>query len=170
MKPSLSQNVFLTNREFESIAGRDIIKALRALTSHEHTQQACDACHGKCCEDIGCGFYSTSFDCCPIFEYRPAKCRLFFCPQILEHESLDQETRDLLDTQVQKLSDIVKPGSAGAVFGDAPASDGNERSLTGLEVEIEAKTVVEAMERELMDLNTARDQLRALVAQYRSSI
>lgn len=169
MEPSLSQNVFLTDSEFESILERDIIKALRALTNREDTQQACAACHGKCCEDIGCGFYSTKFDCCPIFEYRPAKCRLFFCSQVIEHESLDGETRELLDMQVQKLSDIVKPGSAGAVFGDAPASDGNERSLTGLEVETEAKGVVEAMERELVDSDMAREQLRALVAQYRSS-
>ena len=167
---NLSQNVFLTDSEFESIAGRDIIKALRALTDHEFTQQACAACHGKCCTDIGCGFYSTRFDCCPIFEYRPAKCRLFFCPQVLEHESLDEETRELLNIQVQKLSDIVKLGSADAVFGDAPARDRNERSLTGLEVEIEAKRVVEAMERELLDSDTARDRLTALVVSYRTNI
>ena len=170
MEPLLSQKVFLTDSEFDDIAGRDIVKALQALTSDEHTQRACAACHGKCCADIGCGFYSTKFDCCPIFEYRPAKCRLFFCSQVLEHESLDGETRELLDMQVQKLSDIVKPGSAGAVFGDAPASEGCERSLTGLEVEIEAKRAVEAMESGLVDPNTARDQLRALVAKYHSSI
>lgn len=170
MEPSLSQKVFLTDSEYESIIERAIIKALRALTNCEYIQQACASCHGKCCGDIGCGFYSIKFDCCPIFEYRPAKCRLFFCPEVLDHESLDEETRELLDMQVQRLSDIVKLGSAGAVFGDAPASDKTERSLTGLDVEMEAKTVVEAMERELMDLNTAREQLRALVAKYRSSI
>ena len=168
-RASLSQNVFLTDSEFESIIERDIIKALRALTSHEGTQQACAACHGKCCKDIGCGFYSAKFDCCPIFEYRPAKCRLFFCPQVLEHESLDGETRELLDKQVQRLSEIIKSGFADAVFGDASASDGNEHSLTGLEVEIEAKRVVKAMERELVDSDTAREQLRALVAKHRSS-
>ena len=166
----MSQDVFLTDSEFESIAGRDIIKALRALISHEHTRRACAACHGKCCDGIGCGFYSTRFDCCPIFEYRPAKCRLFFCPQVLEHKSLDQETRELLNMQVQKLSDIVKPGSAGAIFSDAPASEGCEASLTGLEVEMEAKRVVESMERGLVDSDTAREQLRALAAKYRSSI
>ena len=169
MEPSLSQNVFLTDSEFERIIERDIVKALRALTFHEVTQQACAACHGKCCEDIGCGFYSTRFDCCPIFEYRPAKCRLFFCSQVLEHESLDEETRELLDMQVQKLSEIIKSGFTDAVFGDAPSSKGCEASLTGLEVEMEAKRVVEAMESGLVDSNTARDRLRSLVAKYRSS-
>lgn len=189
----LQQKVFLTDGEFESVAGEDITKVIHALHNHECARRTCEVCGGGCCKNIGCGFYSGMFEFCPIYEFRPAKCRFFFCPQILECNSLDQTIRELLDKRVKKLSDIAQPGLIEAIFADAIRGYGQKLSLTGLEVEEQARHIVEAMEEwhcglprmshhvsgeslekqvdiQPSGLDTAREHLRTLVAEYREAL
>jgi hypothetical protein len=100
--------VFLTDSEFDAAFGAQAADATRMLSKHAAT--ICRDCGGECCRRISCEFYSDRFSTCPIFEYRPAKCRLYFCERILENEALSKREREILDQPARELSDALKRG------------------------------------------------------------
>ena len=160
----MNHQIFLTDDEFESSAEEDLLLAVRLLVSNERTRGACAACHGRCCKDIGCGFYSDRFDFCPIYQCRPAKCRVFFCSLILDDDSLDPTIVELLNKQV-KVSEVIKPDFIDPILGDPALIQG----VTGSTVEIEARSIVQAMERGELGLETTVGRLMDLVANHRQS-
>ena len=161
----MKQNMFLTDNEFEGIVGKEVIAAIEILS--RFVSQECLKCNGQCCKDIGCGFYSSKFECCPIFEYRPAKCRFYFCRDILESDSLDTTARQILDTEVKHLSEIVNSEFLHLIFCDSTIKLGQKRWLTSLELEEKAYSIVEALETENLDRDLAKEQLTNLVLAYR---
>ena len=155
--------MFLTDKEFDALVDDALGEVLEALEANGFVRRKCAECGGQCCAKVGCGFFSTRFDLCPIHDYRPAKCRVFFCSEILAIDSFGPEVEKLLTKPVRTLSEVGGPELAAAVFGDASPSQG----LTGLDLEKEAKGIVEAMEKGALDPKSCGERLLDLVHDYR---
>ncbi|MDY6834310.1 MAG: hypothetical protein SVY53_05850 [Chloroflexota bacterium] len=161
----MNRRSFLTDSEFESIAGVEAIKLIHDLG--KYAEPICKACGGKCCREIGCGFYSPKFEFCPVFDLRPAKCRFYHCRAVTESETLDPETRNALNKNARRLSDIIEADLLELVFSDPPTKPGPKRWLTGLAIEEKAHNIVQAFEMGKIAQHTAVNQLRALANECR---
>src|SRR5512136_2667032 len=94
--------VFYTDAEFEAAFGVQAAGAVKMLA--RHAAAVCRECGGECCRRINCEFYSDRFPTCPIFDCRPAKCRLYHCERILESHALSEEERRILNKPAVELS------------------------------------------------------------------
>jgi hypothetical protein len=163
----LYQTLFLTDGEFQGVVKQEPLDATRALTEDVGVQQGCLACGGKCCRDLGCGFFSEAFSSCPIFEYRPAKCRFHFCSDLLASDTLDKRTEELLNLGFKNLSEVIGKEHLAQVFGGPwnPSAEG--RGLTGLDLELEASAIVSSLEKGELDASAAQGRLSVLVRKHR---
>jgi hypothetical protein len=135
--------VFLTDSEFEATFGSQAAEATRMLS--QHAAVVCRECGGECCRRIKCEFYSVLFGSCPIFEYRPAKCRLYFCERILENEALSERERHILNQPARELSDALKRGWGIGIFIEPPVRVGDKSWLTGLGIEVQVTEIVSSL-------------------------
>jgi hypothetical protein len=119
--------VFLTDSEFEVAFGAQAAKATRMLSRHAAT--VCRDFGDECCRRIKCEFYSQQFGSCPIFEYRPAKCRLYFCERILDNEALSKEEREILNKPAVELSEALRRGWGLGIFIEPPVRVGDKSWL-----------------------------------------
>jgi hypothetical protein len=163
----MKKRIFFTDDEFKEIFTEEVIKATRALD--KYAKWICRTCGGKCCKAIWCGFYSEKFDSCPIYEYRPLKCRLYYCKEITENEDLTLEEKELLDKRVKNLSETIKSRGI-EIFFESPVKIGQKRWLTSLEMEEDAYKIVQAFEKGEINQETAKDSLKSLVRRYREGL
>jgi len=157
--------VFLTDSEFDAAFGAQASEATRMLSRHATT--VCRECGGECCRRIKCEFYSEQFGSCPIFEYRPAKCRLYFCERILENEALSERERMVINQPARELSDALKRGWGIGIFIDPPVRVGDESWLTGLGIEAQVTEIVRSLDNGGIGTDAARDGLLDVVRRCR---
>jgi len=143
----------MTDEEFSSLFGKEIAGAARTLD--QYANQVCQTCGGECCHRIGCEFYSPKFKTCPIQEYRPAKCRLYYCSKVA-HEGDASET-------VRKLIEVIKDRFAHALFFDAPAIILIHDWIRELGIEEEVHRTIQAFENESMDCAETQSRLKNLI-------
>lgn len=153
--------LFYTDAEFETSFGAQAAAAVRMLS--KHAEGICRECGGECCRRIKCEFYSEKFPACPIFEYRPAKCRLYFCEKILENEALNKEERDILNKPAVELSEALKKGWGTGIFIEPPVRVGDKSWLTPLGIETEVDAVISLLGKGAIDATSARSVLLGLV-------
>ncbi|MDI6806245.1 MAG: hypothetical protein QMD14_00305 [Candidatus Aenigmarchaeota archaeon] len=165
---NLRKYIFLTDNEFEVLFGAEVIKATKILD--KYAEQMCKDCGGECCKRIGCGFYSAQFDSCPIYEYRPAKCRLYYCEKIIENKLLSQEKRELLYKSVKNLSEILEYSWGLEIFFEPPIKLDQKDWLSTLGIEKDIRKIVQASENRDIDYGTAKKLLKNLVQQCRERI
>ena len=139
----------MTDKEFETIFGEDIAGAARILD--QYANRVCQTCGGECCRRIGCEFYSPRFKACPIHEFRPAKCRLYFCDRVLENDSLTAEEREMISAPVKDLSAVLRQVWGLSIFLEPPVKVGEKSWLALLGVEDRVKLIVQAFENGDMD-------------------
>ena len=157
---------FITDNEFETLCGARAVEATKILG--KYADNVCQACRGKCCESIGCGFHSAKFDSCPIYEYRPATCRLYHCEIILEDGLLSQEEQELLDEPVTIFSDSMWQGRGVEMLLEPQVKVGEKSWLALLGIEEEVHRIVQAFENGNIDSNLARTRLKNLVRRCRN--
>jgi hypothetical protein len=157
--------VFLTDSEFEAAFGAQAAEATRLLA--RHAAVVCRDCGGECCRRIECEFYSDRFFNCPIFEYRPAKCRLYFCERILENEALSEEERDILNRPAVELSEALRRGWGIGIFIEPPIRVGDKSWLTELGIDTEVDAVVDLLGKGAIDAESARSVLLGVVLRCR---
>ena len=157
--------IFLTDAEFEAAFGAQAAEATRMLSGH--AAAVCRDCGGECCRRIKCEFYSVLFGSCPIFEYRPAKCRLYFCERILENKALSKRERDILNQPARELSDALKRGWGIGIFIEPPVRVGDKSWLTSLGIDSEVNAVVDLLGKGAIDAESARSVLQGLVLRCR---
>jgi hypothetical protein len=160
--------VFYTDAEFEAAFGAQAAEATRLLA--RHAAPVCRECGGECCRRIKCEFYSNRFSNCPIFGYRPAKCRLYFCERILESEALSEEERDILNRPAVELSDILKKGWGLGIFIEPPVRVGDKSWLAELGIDTEVQAVVDLLGKGAIDAESARSVLLGLVLRCRRGV
>ncbi len=153
--------VFYTDAEFEAAFGAQAARAIGMLS--RYAAAACRDCGGECCRRIACEFYSSRFPTCPIFDCRPAKCRLYFCERILENEALSQEERAILNQPAVELSEALRRGWGLGIFIEPPIKIGEKSWLASLGIEGEVTATIEALESGRIDINTAAGRLRDIV-------
>ena len=157
--------VFLTDGEFETAFGAQAAEATRMLTRYAAT--VCRDCGGECCRRIRCEFYSDRFSTCPIFEYRPAKCRLYFCERVLENEALSKREREILDQPARELSDALKRGWGIGIFIEPPIRVGDKSWLTTLGIEAQANEITDSLKTGRLDADLAPGRLLDIVLRCR---
>jgi hypothetical protein len=160
--------VFLTDSEFEVAFGAQAAKATRMLGKHAAT--VCRDCGGECCRRIKCEFYSDRFSTCPIFEYRPAKCRLYFCERILENETLSDRERQVLNQPAVELSEALRRGWGISIFIEPPVKVGDKSWLTSLGIDAEVGAIIKSLENGRIDTESARTGLLDIVLRCRHDI
>jgi hypothetical protein len=160
--------VFLTDSEFEAAFGAQAAEATRLLA--RHAAAVCRECGGECCHRIKCEFYSDHFPACPIFEYRPAKCRLYFCERILENEALSEREREILNKPAVELSEALKKGCGLGIFIEPPVRVGDKSWLTGLGIDTEVDAVINLLGKGAIDPESARSVLLGLVLRCRRDV
>jgi hypothetical protein len=157
--------VFLTDGEFEAAFGAQATRAIKMLS--KHAEDICRDCGGECCRRIKCEFYSDRFPACPIFECRPAKCRLYFCERILENESLSKTERDILNQPAVELSEALRRGWGLGIFIEPPVRIGEKSWLTSLGIEAEVTGITQSLDHDKIDTDSARAGLLDIVLRCR---
>jgi len=154
-----ASKIFLTEEEFEELFGKEISRITRVL--NENAKNRCSACRGKCCREIGCGFYSEKFNSCPIYEMRPRECRFHFCKEILEEVPLSQEDKELLEAPIK---DLLKDeeGRNSELFPLFPQFPLDVEGLALLGIKGEADKIVKAFEDGELGEKQAGDLLKSL--------
>lgn len=160
-----AQNVFLTDAEFEALFGDDVAKAIRALS--KYAGDICRECGGDCCQRIRCELFSERFDSCPIYTYRPAKCRLYHCDRILESESLTIAERDLLNRPAVDASSHLKRNWGLQIFIEPPLTVGSVSWLSHLGLETEVNTIMRSLNMGKTIPEVAGARLTSLIERYR---
>jgi len=170
----LGTSTFVTDSEFEALFGPQVVAATAILS--RYAEKICRACGGECCHRIGCEFYSVGFGFCPIYEYRPAKCRVCYCEKVLENdpsqrEGLTREERELLSKPAENLSEVLRHLWGVKLFLEPPLSLGEPFQgkgwLAGLGVEDEVRQIVQAFEKAEIEGGPAIAALVGLVQQCR---
>jgi len=162
---NLRRHIFITDSEFEALFGAQIAKARRVLD--QYAGEICAACGGECCERTGCGFHSVRFDCCPIYEWRPAKCRLYHCERVLESELLNQQERQLLGERAMNLSRILSYSCGFEILLQPPIRIVEKDWLVTLGLQEQVNGTVRAFENGELDDSSAKARLRSLVQRFR---
>lgn len=161
-----AKGTFLTDREFEILFGAQIAEATRMLA--RHATGICQSCAGECCRRIACEFYSDKFDNCSIHEYRPIKCRFYYCEKILENEMLSDEARWLLNRPARELSERLRDDQGLRIFIEPPVRIGGQSWLAQLGVEAEVSGIVQSVNNGQITPGLGRDRLVRLVEQCRN--
>jgi hypothetical protein len=136
--------VFYTDAEFETAFGTQATKAIGMLG--KYAAGICRDCGGECCRRIKCEFHSSRFATCPIFDYRPAKCRLYFFERILESEALSETERQMLNQPAVELSEALRRGWGLGIFIEPPVRVGDRSWLTSLGIEAQVAEVINSLE------------------------
>lgn len=156
---------FPTEEEFRACFTPMVMAAVEAL--QRCAVDRCAACAGACCHEIGCGFRSPRFGSCPIFEYRPIACRLYYCRRILEDERLTAADKALLERPVSGLADFVRDEQAFRLPFEPQAVVGEQGWLALLGIEKEVREVVERVEEGACSTDAARGLLLSIVRRCR---
>ena len=162
------RHTFLTETEFAARFGPQVVDAVAMLD--KHAGKVCQPCAGECCRRVGCEFYSPGFRSCPIHEYRPAKCRLYFCDRVLENDSLTAEEREMISAPVEDLSAVLRQVWGLSIFLEPPVKVGEKNWLALLGVEDRVKLIVQAFENGDMDRESATAGLLDLVRGCRQAV
>jgi len=157
--------VFYTDAEFEAAFGAQAAEAVSMLSKHAGI--ICRDCGGDCCRRIKCEFYSGRFPTCPIFAYRPAKCRLYFCERVLENEALSETERDILNKPAVELSEALRRGWGLGIFMEPPVRVGDKSWLTSLGIELEVGEVIGSLEADRFSTDAASRRLLDMVLRCR---
>jgi len=160
--------VFYADAEFEAAFGKQATAAVRMLS--KYAEGICRDCGGECCRRIKCEFYCDRFPTCPIFEYRPAKCRLYFCERILENEALSKEEREILNKPAVELSEALRRGWGLGIFIEPPLRVGEKSWLTGLGIDTEVAAAIDLLEKGAIDAESARSVLLGVVLRCRRDV
>ena len=160
--------LFFTDAEFEAAFGAQAAAAVEMLG--KYAERICHECGGECCRRIKCEFYSDQFSKCPIFEYRPAKCRLYFCEKILENETLSERERETLNEPARDLSEALRRGWGLGIFIEPPVRVGDKSWLSALGIETEVNAVVDLLGKDAIAADSARSVLLGVVLRCRRDV
>lgn len=156
---------FPTEEEFRACFNPMVTAAAEAL--QKYAVDHCAACAGSCCHEIGCGFRSVRFGSCPIFEYRPVACRLYYCEKVLEDERLTAAEKALLERPVAGLADFIRDEQAFRLPFEPQAMVGELGWLALLGIEKEVRDVVKRVEEGAYSADVARGLLLDVVRRCR---
>ena len=114
----LTRLPLITDAEMDGLFGEEVAALLAELNRSNREEKVCQNCENRCCQAISCEFYIPEFDQCPIYDFRPAVCRLHFCHRF---EIADNSVmKDLADVFFDSLVAADRNGSNKVRLFDSP--------------------------------------------------
>ena len=163
----MERQLFLSDDEFEARFGLQV--AASKVVLDRCAEKVCVACGGECCKRIGCAFYSPRFDSCPIREYRPAKCRLYYCERILDSDLLEEQERRLLKEAARNVSQILRHSHGLNIVLEPHVRIGERDWLDTLGLRGTVNAIIWAFENNELDVGLAKARLTNMVQWYRKA-
>ena len=114
----LTRLPLITDAEMNGLFGEEVAALLAELNRYNREEQVCQNCENRCCQAISCEFYVPEFDQCPIYDFRPAVCRLHFCHRF--HIADNSVMKDLADIFFDSLVAADRHGSNRVRLFDSP--------------------------------------------------
>ena len=161
----MERQLFLSDDEFEARFGPQL--AASKVVLDRCAEKVCIACGGECCKRIGCAFYSPRFDSCPIREYRPAKCRLYYCERILDSDLVEEQEQRLLKEAARNVSQILWHSHGLDILLMPPVRIGEKDWLDTIGLDDTVNGIVRAFENNELDISLAKARLTNTVQWYR---
>lgn len=117
----------VTDSEMDELFGEDVAAALADLNRYNQEEQVCLHCQSRCCPAISCELYAPQFSQCPVYDFRPAVCRLHFCHRFhFTGSTLIEELGDIL---FDSLFTADRYGSTRVRLFDCPPLTGSAPGL-----------------------------------------
>ena len=102
----------------KELFGDEVELALLELDRLNREKQICLHCDRNCCQKYSCEFYAPQLGWCPIFDLRPAVCRLHFCERFQPTAGLI--VKELSEIYLDSLTIAAKIGSTKVGLFDIP--------------------------------------------------
>jgi len=149
----------ISDEEMKKLFGDEIEQSLKELDGLNREKQICLRCEKNCCQQYNCEFYAPQLKWCPIFDLRPALCRLHFCEKFRTANGAIIE--ELSDIYIQSLSFAAQNESARVKFFDIPPFGNCAPQLIGA-----VSPLVQAVKEGKLDPDTGRQQIRTEAIKY----
>ncbi len=150
----------ITDEELALVYGLEVTEALESLSLYNRQEKVCLNCKDKCCRLVGCELFHTNFTQCPVYDHRPALCRMHFCKQFASGDN--SLVKDLGDIFLDCLIEAERLGSQKAKLFDSPPLN---RVIPGLLKDILPH--IQVVKEGSLDEASARSLIMAEVKRYR---
>ena len=108
----------ITDSKMDWLFGGKAVQALADMDRYNREEQLCLHCNSRCCRAVRCEFYAPEFGQCPIYDFRPVVCRLYFCHRFnIPGDSLVEELGGFF---LESLMAADRQGSSKARLFDNP--------------------------------------------------
>lgn len=115
---SLSRLPLMTDADMLQVYGTEVMESSAEMVKLNHEAGICSKCTKRCCPLVRCELYDASFSQCPVYDYRPAICRMHFCDKFsLEDSSFVKEYADIY---INSLLEAKLEGSLKVDLFDSP--------------------------------------------------
>ena len=115
---TLTRLPFMTDAEMLLVYGEEVVESAGVLSLYNRDTRVCLDCAKRCCLTVHCELYDAGFSRCPVFEYRPAICRMHFCEKFtIGDRSFISE---FADVYLNSLLEAKLQGSRKVDFFDSP--------------------------------------------------
>jgi hypothetical protein len=114
----LSRLPFMTDSEMLLVYGEEVVDSSTEMARYNHEAGLCSKCQKRCCPMVHCELYDTGFSRCPVYEYRPAICRMHFCEKFSVGDT--SFVREFADIYINSLLEAKLEGSLKADLFDSP--------------------------------------------------
>jgi hypothetical protein len=114
----LSRLPLMTDAEMLQIYGQEVMESSQEMANYNRQAQICLNCEKRCCLLVHCELYDTGFSQCPVYDYRPAICRMHFCDKFaIVNNSF---VREFADVYINCLLEAKLEGSTKVDLFDSP--------------------------------------------------
>jgi len=155
----LTRLPLITDQEMKSLFGDEIELVLAELDRLNREKQICLNCNRNCCQEYGCEFYAPQLGWCPVFDIRPAICRLHFCERFQPTAGL--MIKELSEIYLDSLTIAAKIGSTKLGFFDVPPFISSAPQLIGAIIPL-----VQAVRDGNLDPEIGQQQIRLEAKRY----
>jgi hypothetical protein len=114
----LSRLPFMTDSDMLLVYGEEVMESSAEMARYNYEAGLCSKCPKRCCPMVHCELYDASFSRCPVYDYRPAICRMHFCEKFSVGDS--SFVREFADIYINSLLEAKLEGSLKTDLFDSP--------------------------------------------------
>jgi len=115
---SLSRLPLMTDVEMLQVYGEEVMEASAEMNKYNRDADVCLKCAKRCCPLVHCELYYPGFSQCPVYDYRPAICRMHFCEKFSLGDS--SFVKEFADIYLNSLLEAKLEGSLKVDLFDSP--------------------------------------------------
>ena len=157
----LSRLPLITDSEMDELYGEEVAAAVAEMDRVNREEQICLQCQSRCCPACGCELYAPQFGQCPIYDFRPALCRLHFCHRF--NTAGRSAVMELGDIFFDSLSAAEQAGSDKVRLFESPPLAESASGLTTV-----TAPLVDAVRKDSLDAEHARRLISQEAEKYQT--